>query len=211
MNIGLDFDGTVVTCRARHVALMRASARRLGVALDAQTYWSGKRQGLSNSMALRAAGIEPWPTEFLCAMWLREVERYPWLGFDQPIDGVDRALETIVARGHQLHLISARTNAALLFMQLDRLGLRRLMASVTVVRQGNVAKDKAQALASRHCDFYVGDAESDHEAATRAGVPFAGVASGMRSEEFLHSLGVAWVRPTLGHHLDRLIHHSGDA
>lgn len=206
MEIGLDFDGTLVTCRNRHVALMRASARRLGATLDDDAYWSAKRQGYSNSLALAASGIEPEVADALCAIWAREIERPPWLWFDQPIDGTERALHTLVGGGHRLHLLTARSCAAQLFLQLERSDLGRYMASVTVVAQGNVAEQKAAALASRHCSVYVGDTESDHEAARRAGVRFAAVASGMRSETFLRARGVETVHATLVDYLDDLIH-----
>ena len=38
MELGLDFDGTLVTCKDRHVALMRAAARRLGAPFDGEAY-----------------------------------------------------------------------------------------------------------------------------------------------------------------------------
>lgn len=206
MEIGLDFDGTLVTCRDRHVALMRASARRLGATLDGEAYWSAKRQGHSNSLALAASCIEPEVADALCALWAREIERPPWLWFDQPIDGIEQALHTLVGGGNRLHLLTARACAAQLFLQLERSGLGRFMTSVTVVGQGRVAAQKASALASKRCSIYIGDTESDDAAARLAGVRFAAVTSGMRSETFLRARGIEKVQATLVDHLDDLIH-----
>jgi phosphoglycolate phosphatase-like HAD superfamily hydrolase len=206
MELGLDFDGTLVTCKDRHVALMRAAARRLGAPFDGEAYWSAKRLGHSNPLALAAAGIDQELSQTLCALWAREIERPPWLWFDRPIEGVEQALHTLVGNGHRLHLLTARSSAAQVFLQLERLGLGRFMASVTVVAQGDVAERKASALASSRCTVYIGDTESDHEAARRAGVRFVGVTSGMRSEAFLRARGVAALKASLVDHLDDIVH-----
>jgi phosphoglycolate phosphatase-like HAD superfamily hydrolase len=206
MDIGLDFDGTLVTCRDRHVALMRASARRLGVPLDVEAYWQAKREGHANPAALAAAGVDRDAADALCALWSRDIERPPWLWFDQPIRGIEQALSTLVAGGQRLHLLTARRSARHLWLQLERSRLSRFMTSVTVIEQSNVAEQKAAELAARRCSFYVGDTESDHEAADRAGVRFGAVACGMRSEAFLRARGVTAVQPTLVEHIHDLLH-----
>lgn len=206
MNIGLDLDGTLVSCADRHIGLMRVCTRQLGIDFDPQTYWDGKRRGDDNARALARCGIDGTNNALLCALWVRQVERLPWLWFDRPIEGALEALDILRSRGHRLHLVTARTNAGHLHLQLERLGIAQRCASVTVVSGVGVAAKKAAALRQAACDIFIGDAESDHEASRTAGIGFQAVCSGMRGAEFFASRGIApvnhdlaeWVRNTPG-------------
>lgn len=191
MNIGLDLDGTLVGCAERHTGLMQVCARQLGVEFDPRAYWLRKRQGDDNARALARGGIQGADKDLLCALWVRQIERLPWLWFDRPIPGALPALDRLADRGHRLHLITARTNAGHLRLQLERLGIARRFASVTVVSGQGVAAKKASALRQWDCDVFVGDTESDHDAARQAEVPFQAMCSGMRSPEFFASRGIA--------------------
>lgn len=198
--IGLDFDGTLVSCRERHTALMDALARPLGVDVPAAALWRLKRRGLNNADALRRLGVPGDAIERLLAGWTAQIERLPWLAFDRLLVKLPR-LERMVCAGSSLHLLTARRSPPLLLQQLARLGMTNLFASIDVVDPDQAATSKAAALQRRGCAVFFGDSESDQRAATVAGVPFKAVSSGMRSAAFLRSQGCVDIRRRLDDYL----------
>ncbi len=178
--LALDLDGTLVSCAARHCALMRQLCRGDGLPDDfIARVWAAKREGASNLRALVALGHPQAPAR--AAAWAREIERWPWLGFDRLLPGVVEALST---RRHRVLVLTARRERYFLQQQLDRLGLTPLIDRLIVVPPAEAAFAKAQALLEHRPVAFVGDAESDAEAAAAAAIPFLALSCGMRSAAF---------------------------
>lgn len=201
MRIGLDFDGTLISCKERHVAVLAHVARSAAVDLDASSIWGLKREGMSTLDALRAAGIDLAASGTLVQAWTSQIEQLQWLGFDRLICRVD-ALIAARRRGNTLHLITARRNAGHLGVQLARLGLDACFDTVDIVGTSDVAAAKCDALSRRRCTRFIGDTEADCAAALAAGVRFVGVSSGMRTERFLRGAGADDVAPDVNHFLE---------
>ena len=189
MRIGLDLDGTVVSCAERHTALMRAAARQMHCRFDAQHFWSLKRDGNGNHDALRLLQIPPGTAASMSAIWASNIEALQWLAFDRPMVAPAQ-LQGIRRRTHSLHLITARANAVHARQQLQRLAILDAVDSLTVVSPLDPAPAKAMALRAHACDVYIGDSEVDQAACRLAGIGMRAVTSGMRSRAYLDSCGV---------------------
>ncbi len=203
MRIGLDLDGTLLSCAERHTLLMRDAARRVAAPFDATAFWSLKREGCSNRVALLQLGLAKPTVDLMDASWVMAVESLQWLIFDRLI--VDVGILTAASqRGHSLHLFTARRNAGHAHQQLARLGLLGAFSTIDVVAPENAAAAKASALLSRGCDLLIGDSEVDIGAARHAAIRFRAVSSGMRSQEFLIAAGQRDIWPDVNHCMEDL-------
>jgi phosphoglycolate phosphatase-like HAD superfamily hydrolase len=72
------------------------------------------------------------------------------------------------------------------------------VGKVFIVPQRSAAQSKALLLLETKPDVFIGDSESDYEAARVAGVRFVAVATGQRSRKYLLSKGVAEVSASFG-------------
>jgi len=183
--LAVDLDGTLVSCAPRHSALMRHVCRGDGLAADfIPHYWAAKREGASNLVALRELG-HPAPSA-RAAAWGRDIEHWPWLGFDRLLPGVAEAL---AARRHRVVVLTARREPVFARQQLDRLGLARWVDDVIVVPPTAAAEAKARHLQALKPVAFIGDAETDAAAAQAAGIPFMALDCGMRSAAFWQRQG----------------------
>lgn len=203
MRLGLDLDGTLLSCAERHTALMRAAARRVGASFDGTAFWMLKREGCNNRAALLRLGL-PAPTAGLMdSIWAMAVESLQWLTFDRRLVAAE-TLAAAVRRGHSLHLFTARRNAAHARQQLARCGLLAAFSTIDVLAPDRAATAKATALAARGCDLLIGDSEVDLDAARIAAIRVRAVSSGMRSPAFLHAAGQHQVWPDINPCLEDL-------
>lgn len=183
--LALDLDGTLLSCEPRHCALMRAVC--VGDALPASSwphFWAAKREGANNVAALRQLGHTA--PEARAAAWAREIEHWPWLGFDRLLPGV---AEWLATAGHRVVVLTARRERFFLLQQLDRLGLSRQIDELIVVPPTEAAERKAEALRKLKPLTFIGDTESDAAAADAAGQRFLALSCGMRSPEYWARLG----------------------
>ncbi|MFG6466612.1 HAD family hydrolase [Roseateles sp. BYS87W] len=183
--IALDLDGTLVSCAPRHQRLMRHVCG--GDALDEDfipRYWAAKREGASNVSALRALG-HPSP-HARAEAWARDIETWPWLGYDRLLPTV---AESLTARRVRAVVLTARRCRAMVHQQVQRLGLLHLVDDLIVVSPHDAARCKATELGRLRAQGFIGDAETDADAAAAAGVPFAALAGGMRSAAFWQRRG----------------------
>ncbi len=185
MRIGLDLDGTLISCRERQMTLLGLLAKACGMDLDIQACWSLKREGLGNRAALDRLGVTAGKAQTLAMLWEQCVEDFHWLQYDRVLPDVPATLRSWSETGHTLHLISARRNSACALMQLHWLDLRGF-ASLDFV-DPYAADGKRRTLERVRPDIYIGDTERDFLCAQEAGVLPLLLCSGMRSRAYLEN------------------------
>ncbi len=191
--VAFDLDGTLVTAGPRQAWLLRAAARVHGVDLDVDAAWEAKREGASNLACLAARGIDAATARRINALWLAQVETPYWLLMDTLLPGVAATLEDLARRETRCVLVTARANPFLMRQQTARLGLACHFAEIHCVAPARARQEKAAVLRRIGAAYFIGDAESDADAARDAGVPFAGVTTGQRSAGYLVRHGVRHV------------------
>jgi phosphoglycolate phosphatase-like HAD superfamily hydrolase len=186
----LDFDGTLVSCRERHVALAAAIVDELGVSgFDPDRFWAAKEAGASTRAALVRLGIAEAHAARVAALWGERIEDPDWLRLDRPLPGARAAVDRVRAAGMSPLLLTARRDPAAVRDEVARAGLAAA-EEVVVVSPFAAAEQKAERLRAAGALGFVGDTESDAQAAAAAGVRFAAVAGGQRSREYLSALGL---------------------
>lgn len=185
--LALDLDGTLVDAEPRQVEAMWAllDAEPGLVALHRDEFWSRKRGGSTTREALMGLGVRGATAEKLSERWVESVEDPRWLGLDRLLPGVAAALAGLREDGEWPVILTARRHAGRVREQVEGLGLLRWCAEVRVVSPTEAAAAKAAELRALGARGMVGDTESDARAAALAGIPFAAVTTGQRSEEFL--------------------------
>jgi len=187
--IAFDFDGTVIDCQRRQVECMASIFRRAAMPFDGVSFWQLKREGRSTQQALEEMGFSPAKSDKMADEWASQVESPYWLGYDQPFEGVSDKLEKLTeTRRVSLALITARKNEGLFRHQLRALGLAKFFFKKICVSPIYPMPAKAQVLREMMPFIYIGDTESDCQAAALANVRFAAVTSGQRSSVFLKKI-----------------------
>lgn len=191
--LALDLDGTLVDAKPRQVealwALLDAEPRLL--ALHREEFWSRKRGGSTTCEALVGLGMRAAAAEILSQRWVESVEDPRWLRLDRLLPGVAAELEALGRAGERPVILTARRHADRAREQVEALGLLRWCGEVRVVSPAEAAAAKAAELRALGARGMIGDSESDARAAELAGLPFAAVTTGQRSEEFLAARGLA--------------------
>ena len=183
-----DLDGTLLDARARQVHVLIEA----GIALDEPTpdadrFWQLKRNGSTTGQALEQLGLPTARAHRLATWWQAHVEDPEMLRFDQLLPLANAAIEACRVEGLSPRILTARSNAGSVLMQLDKCGLGRLVDEVHVVSPFGAATAKAAHLKLWSAIAMIGDTESDARAAAMATVPFLAVCCGQRSEDFLRA------------------------
>ncbi|MBP3126194.1 HAD hydrolase-like protein [Thalassospira sp. ER-Se-21-Dark] len=197
MNYAFDLDGTLITARQRQMTLLQAVARRIDVPISENVIWQKKREGISTQAALLEIGVNEAKAMEIARAWLQDIETPYWLSLDTLFDDTLTVLESFRKIGKSLILLTARQNKSLLLQQLTRLGIQEYFEAVEYVSPFFAVDEKARVLSQRTFSGFVGDSETDFDAAKRTGTPFYAVSTGQRSPTFLSGLGVGCVHSSL--------------
>lgn len=189
MRIGLDLDGTIITCESKHCILMEVVTRAIGLEFCISRYWEDKRSGLNNKQSLLSQGIALGDAEIVDNTWIASIENIEWTFFDTLLTGALDDLVRLRAQGNSLHLISSRNNAANALIQLRTLGIDRFFDTVNFVSLGS-GLTKSDFLNELNIDCYIGDTEADYEASRKSNISFYPVTTGMRDKDFFVNLGL---------------------
>lgn len=184
MRIGLDLDGTLISCMEKHTFLMKTLLAAHGKKINIDEYWSYKREGLNNIQALKECGIETKLSELLNIQWIEQVELVQWMELDTVLSGVYCFLDEQLSNQNFLHLISARNNEKNSTLQLKKLDLMKYFETVSFVNK-DLGERKSDKFIKYEIDLYIGDTEYDFFQAEKAGIPCYLVGTGMRSKWFL--------------------------
>lgn len=188
LRLALDCDGVVLDAAPRQCAVAAAAIEDLdATALDEARFWQLKREGATTRKALEDLGYDAAVVDRATAVWKQQIEDRRWTSLDPSLCG-GATLKDLAGR-YRLYLISARQRESELRKRLTDLHVADLFSEIIVVEPESAAAQKAAALSRIRPILFVGDTESDGEAARMAGVPFVAVASGQRSARFLRERG----------------------
>jgi phosphoglycolate phosphatase-like HAD superfamily hydrolase len=208
VTITFDLDGTLISCAQRQSAVLRSILNSLSVEQDAGQIWRYKRDGSSTEAALIRSGVGVTLAAQIAAQWKRLIEEPYWLSLDRLFSDSLQVLTKLRHQGHNLILLTARSRKDLLMFQLAQLGLRDEFDQIHAVQPATAKEQKSTLLRTLGTRYFVGDTESDFQAAHLAGVTFYGVSTGQRSAPFLHAQGVEQVFATLTEASSQI--HDGD-
>jgi len=201
---------------AQQLALVRrlVADTNLGVAIEAaaelalpsfpaEPFWALKREGATTAGALRQLGFAADAVEAVARLWRERMESHAWLACDRALPDARAVLRELSGQGVSVFLLTARRRSEGVWVSLAGAELVDLVQDVVVVDPSASARAKAEVLRERAPAGFVGDTESDGEAAERAGVAFVAVSTGQRSETYLRAHGHA-VAPSLAEAVRRL-------
>lgn len=202
--IFIDLDGPLLDGKERHYFCYRTILVKFGfepIGIDA--YWRKKRERCDRRVLLSMSGAEGIYDDFLAA-WLRLIESPEALELDKVQDGAIDCLIDWKKKKIELLLVTMRKNKQALEEQLKRLGLRPLLDGVLVCDHADGGLGKADAVRKMYSGqkikkdaVWIGDTEVDWEAAKSIGCNIVLISNGLRSEEYLTSLGDALVVPSI--------------
>lgn len=190
-----DLDGTLIDARGRQVGVAsEALAAVTGERLDAARFWRLKRGGATTLAALIRLGHGSELSGEVARRWAERVEDDDWLDRDRALPGAARVLKRLGSDGYRLVVLTARRRGDGAARSLRASGLAPLVDAIEVVDPRAVVTAKAKALARLAPAGFIGDTDTDGDAAARAGIPFAAVATGQRSPTYLAQRGYAPAR-----------------
>jgi phosphoglycolate phosphatase-like HAD superfamily hydrolase len=184
--IVFDLDGTLLSCRPRQMAALRAVS---GLPLsELSAIWQLKRDGATTRDALVSVGTSAGFADEVARRWGNVIETPYFLAYDRLLPGAIEALQACRALGLKVVILTARKSGRYLLAQCHALGLHRSVDCLTSVDPRQAVAQKAQELQRLAPLGLVGDTEVDVHAAAAAGVPFFSVSSGQRSSDFLRRM-----------------------
>ena len=188
LHIVFDLDGTLVDSAPDIGAVAGAVLAEEGappLSPEETRRFVGAGAGVFVERMARARGL---PAEHLPALLERFLALYPEAtALTRPYPGVPEALATLAGRGHALGICTNKP-ALPTGRVLEAVGLARPFAAVVAGDTLGVRKPDPAPLVecvSRlggGAALFVGDSETDHETARRAGVPFALFTEGYRQD-----------------------------
>ena len=192
-----DWDGTLVDCRARQLAVLASILNELAATrrFDLESIWQCKREGMNTCQALQSLGLSNTEAAIVSERWQQEIEQPRWLEHDAVLPDAYAALEKTVVSGFFVVVMTARAHPLNVQNQIAGSVLSRLIGAVEVVSPDHAVEEKAAGLCQLEAQAFIGDSESDFKAAELAKVSFAGVGCGQRSLSCLTKLGVTPLFP----------------
>lgn len=187
--VGFDLDGTLVPCHEKQVYALQKAAESLNVRYGMyDRFWDLKRNGATTFQALCGTGVESPIADRLAQRWIELIETWECICKDRVMPGVVDSLRELSSHADLL-LLSARQDAFIFDRQIITLGLKQHFQRCQAVPVGRSAvAAKASYLRQHEARCYIGDTESDAEAAAEANIPIYLVSSGQRSEYFLRGI-----------------------
>ncbi|HFQ5047278.1 HAD family hydrolase [Vibrio vulnificus] len=188
-DIIFDLDGTLITCKEKHVALCKVACNLVGVSLNVKKYWDLKRNGASNKLALSSYIESVLKIERICSYWNDQIEESEWLYWDKLYPNTLELL-SFISRIHNIHILTARRNKFNAYMQCDELGLSKYVSNIMVVSHDDVSNNKKDYILKTNASLFFGDTETDYIATLGTNCDFVAFINGQRSYNFLKNSGV---------------------
>lgn len=205
MRIAFDLDGTIITCEPRQSAALLAVTRSIPCDVDAAMVWELKRNGATTLGALVACGISESIARYVARRWRDIIEDWCWLQIDRPYVDAYECLDRLRSAGMAVACITARSRPEFVPLQLQSLRLLKCFDDIYVVSPSQRVDGKAAILSEGGFACFVGDTESDQNAAKLAGVAPLLVNTGQRSGAFLSNRCQSPVHGSLAEVLDAFL------
>jgi phosphoglycolate phosphatase-like HAD superfamily hydrolase len=169
----LDLDGTLLDIRKKYYAVYKESFP--APLLSESEFWRLKR----------AKKLPPSTPE---AFHILESERY--LAYDSLFPFSVNILQSLIKKGHILHLVSARRNAGTGYTQVKHLGIIDYFNSVDIGHDGKSVVDTKMTFIKKWLPVgtpfaLIGDTEDDINSAKALGGIAIAVKSGIRNKRYL--------------------------
>ena len=182
--IAFDLDGTLLDSRQRHEIVMDEVLKKYGIVFSADGLVEFKSDGKNNVAWLVGKGVTEEMAAKINADWVSFIENERFLMDDVLYPGVAETLRTL-SKDNDLFLVTARNNAACAIRQIARLGIAQYFSDIAVVQScAGTPSLKAAELRKHAVDCFIGDTESDLEAARMAGCTFFAIGWGFSSMDF---------------------------
>ena len=192
--IVFDLDGTLLEGKWRHYHCYANILQEHGfIPIPLEQYWLMKRKRMDRKQQLACSGAEEIYQLFL-QQWTSLIESKSYLLFDYLHRNVIDLLMLLERSGTRMILATMRHDKPNLLWQLEHLGLAHFFSDVVMVDNLDGTANKADALCGliekQYISEYlwIGDTEIDVYAARQLGMKVAVLSSGLRTEEYLHSL-----------------------
>ena len=191
----LDLDGPLLDGKYRHFKCYQDILVQYGFEpMPIEAYWQMKRERQDRHKQLAVSGAGSIYPEFL-EYWMQHIEEKDYLVLDQLQPKALAVLEAWKSKKIEVILVTMRNEKDNLISQLDSVGLLPFLDHVVAVGTSKGVKGKASAasefidLNDKESVLWVGDTETDIWAARELGVKVCAVECGLRSSEYLVSLG----------------------
>lgn len=170
--IALDFDGTLLDSRKRHMVVMDDILLKYGIAVETSNLIDFKRNGKNNVDFLVANGVDYNTATNIQREWILNIEKEEYLAYDVLYpDTIDMLKSYSI--DNKLVLITSRKNTSGVQKQVADLKLDEYLHDIYVVPTvGDVALSKAKILIDINASKMVGDTSTDYRAACIAGIEF---------------------------------------
>lgn len=192
--IAFDLDGTLLDAEYRQVTVAKWAAEQIGLSyFDEKVFWRAKRAGDNTLNALIAMGMSNEISKRVAALWKQEIEKERWLTLDKLLPKAIEALDVVQLHGFRSSIITARLSPFAVINQIRDLGLRDKVMKVDVVSPISANMEKANVLKLMKPVAFIGDTESDAQAASIADIQFLAVCNGQRNKSFLQNRGIVHI------------------
>lgn len=189
MRIGLDLDGTIISCKEKHLVVLDFFLKGYGVSISKQKFWDLKQSGLSTKQSLKELSLPSELCEKIGHGWNNFIENLVAINLDTVFDFSKDTLTRLTFNGHELHLISARSCSKIGHYQLNKLGLSSFFRTINFVNPYDKLA-KRELVNKYELDYYIGDTEVDYNITIDTNACPIIVHSGMRSFQFFNKLNV---------------------
>lgn len=186
--IAFDLDGTLLDSRKRHEKVMSDVLNKYDIKLDPADLVSYKAEGHNNKDWLLSKGISEDKAKQINSEWILLIENPEYLAADFLYPNIIQILNNL-SEENDLFLITARNNKNNAYKQIEKLGIKQYFTGISVVDScSKTSTLKAVELNKFKINCFMGDTESDYNAAQIAGCDFKAVGYGFRSENYWKGL-----------------------
>ena len=191
----LDFDGTLVDVSERFYRIFGDFLRMKGVVNipRKEEYRDLKKRLVYDPEIFKFLGIGVEWEEYRRWKWDR-VEDPEYLLFDSPLCNIEDLVSELRDKGYRVYVLTARRKPRNFWEELRWLGLHRVFDDVFIT--GDYSLDSKKRMIEHIVepdDIIVGDSEMEIHAARSLGIRHIGVATGLRSADFLIERGAELV------------------
>lgn len=182
--IAFDLDGTLLDSRKRHEIVMKEVLKNHSVELDVSDLVSFKSYGNNNIEWLLSKNVSENEAKEINKEWISLIENEEYLKNDVLYPDVIKVLKNL-SKENDLFLITARNNKANVVSQIRNLGIAQYFKNIYVVSSSfGTAALKSEKLRENFINIFIGDTESDYEAALIADCKFEAVSYGFRNKVY---------------------------